>query len=128
MRDQRTLDPVAPGECRRAGRIGGDKPLRDQLTEPARERPGLLLDIDDAQRAGTRRFAGEPCRKPCVERVEPAHRIALCRVVAVQSVKDVQFIGRDFRSGDRIDRRHAAAGMCGQHQAVSAEPARLARL
>ena len=42
--------PGSGGADCRGGRIGGGHMARDQLSDLARERTGLLLDIDDAQR------------------------------------------------------------------------------
>src|SRR5438094_10448442 len=91
---------------------------RDQVAEGARERAGLPLDIDDPQRARAVGLKLQPPPQPALKNLEPLHRIAEARLAPVKTVENMQFVGSPRRTGDGIDRRHAAAGMRRQDEAA----------
>src|SRR5437764_132614 len=91
---------------------------RDQVAEGARVRTGLPLDIDDPQRARPLGFMLQPLAQPALKNLDPLHRIAEAWVAPIKAVENMEFVGSRRRTGDGIDRRHAAAGMRRQDEAA----------
>jgi hypothetical protein len=76
MLHRRRLDPIATAQVRGQGRLGRRKTLRDKRSYPPRKRAGLLLDIDDAQRALAPGLARQPLAEPAIDRLQAAHWVA----------------------------------------------------
>src|SRR5437588_9542860 len=91
---------------------------RDQIAEGARVRTGLPLDIDDPQRARAVGLKLQPPPQPELKRLDPLHWIAEAWVAPIKAVENMEFVGSPRRTGDRIDRRDAAAGMRRQDEAA----------
>src|ERR1700756_4136303 len=93
----------------------------DQLRHLARERAGLLLDINHPQRALALRLLRDPLAEPSVDEFEALQRLAQGGIPAIEPVEYEEFIGWPPRSGDDVDGRHAAAGMGREDKAVDRE-------
>ena len=96
---------------------------RDQRRDLARKRAGLPLDIDDAQRARPVGLARQPLAEPGIDDLDPLQRVAGARIAPVQPIEHEKLVGLPARSGDRVDRRHAAARMPRQDEAVDRQGA-----
>jgi hypothetical protein len=90
----------------------------DQFGGRARKGPGLPLDINDPQHTGAVGLAHDAFLEPPLEDLNSLHRIAEARVAPVKPVENMEFVWPPRRAGNRIDRRHAAAGMRRQDQTV----------
>src|SRR5436189_189858 len=100
---------------------------RDYIAEGARVRTGLPLDIDDPQRARAVGLKLQPPPQPALKNLDPLHRIAEAWVAPIKAIENMEFVGSPRRTGDGIDRRHAAAGMRRQDETVDIHRRRCSR-
>src|SRR5215471_583778 len=67
---------------------------RNQLSDRARKRAGLLLDVNHPQSPPPVRLLLQPRGEPPVDNFQTPHRIARGRIPAVKPVEYVKFVGR----------------------------------
>src|SRR6266700_8188173 len=90
----------------------------DQCPDFARKLAGLALDVDHAQGAGPGGLASDALAEPAIDDLKPTQRVAAAWIAPVEPVEHEQLVGRPARSGDHVDRRHAAARMSREDEAV----------
>src|SRR5215472_13076411 len=126
MLDAGSLDPVAARQLLAPSRVGARQTPDDQFRHCARERTGLLLDIDDPKCALALGLPPKPVLKPGVDDLQTSQWITTRGVPAVEPVEDIKLVGWPGCFGNDIDRRHAASGMRSENEAVCRECPRLA--
>src|SRR5438309_3070458 len=127
MLDPGNFDPVAARQGCGPIRIDARKMSSDQFRHFAREGTRLLLDIDHPKRASAVRLPPEAIAEPSVDGLQTSQRIAARGVPSVEPVEDIKLVGWAGRSGDGVDRLHAAAGMGGKNEPIQCEGTRYAR-